>query len=235
MSDPTIAGWARSPISAFDLETTGRDPLSARIVAGSILRVEGEEVTAREWLLDPEIEIPAEAEQVHGISTERAGAEGQDYRDGYREIRDELERDWANGRIIAIYNAVYDLTVIDAEGRRLGYPPLVVGPVVDPYVIDREFDRYRKGKRILSVTCRHYGITLGDAAHTAAADGLAAARLATILARKHAELAALTAVDLMAAQAEWHRTRQDDFARYLERTGKDSSDVYGDWPMRRPA
>jgi len=224
--------WIQSPLGAFDLETTGRDPLAARIVTGCLIRPPGDRLNAQNWLLDPGVDIPDGAVQVHGVTTERARAEGQDYSDGYREIRNQLETAWASGEILAIYNAVYDMTVIDAEGRRLGYAPLVVGPVIDPYVIDREVDKYRKGKRILSVTCTHYGVQLDDA-HTADGDAFATLRLAIALAHRFpGELEHLTTADLMAAQPQWHKTRQDGFAAYLARTGQDASSVSGDWPLR---
>nr|WTA71294.1 3'-5' exonuclease [Micromonospora sp. NBC_00855] len=223
--------WTEAPLAGFDLETTGPDPRTARIVTGCTLAVDGATIVPRTWLVDPEIEIPQGATDVHGISTERARAEGQDYGTGYREIRDELERLWAMGRIIAIYNASYDLTVMDTEGRRLGYGPLVPGPVVDPFVIDREVDKYRRGKRTLTVTCEHYGITL-DNAHAADGDALAAARLAWVLGRRYQGLASLRVEELMTTQADWHRARQDDYAAYLTRKGEDPSGVCGDWPVR---
>ena len=34
-----------------------------------------------------------------------------------------------------------------------------------------------------------------------------------------------------AQQARWHEARQRDFAAYLERCGKDASDVNTLWPM----
>ncbi|MCA1008965.1 3'-5' exonuclease, partial [Rhodococcus hoagii] len=114
------------------------------------------------------------------------------------------------------------------EGVRLGYPPLEVGLVIDPFVIDRAMDPYRKGKRTLEATCNAYGVRLDDA-HSASGDALAAARLAWKLARKFTRLSGL---DIMAEQAKWHADRQADFAAYLRREGKDASDVNGDWPMR---
>ncbi len=101
------------------------------------------------------------------------------------------------------------------EGLRLGLPELVTGTVVDPYVIDREMDRYRKGRRTLGAVCEHYGIALEDA-HEAEADALAAAHLARTLAQQFPNLRAL---DIMTHQADWHAERQRDFADYLVRQG----------------
>lgn len=177
------------------------------------------------------MDIPEGATKVHGITTEHAKEHGQTYADGYKEIRDALTIAWAEGRMVCAYNASFDFTIIDREGRRLGYDPLVFGPIFDPFVVDRAVDKYRKGKRTLGVTCEYYGIPLTDA-HDAAADALAAARLAWVLGRANPGIAQLTIEELMAKQADWHHERQTDFANYLRREGKDASDVNADWPIR---
>ncbi|MGZ0843126.1 hypothetical protein ACXKGW_28600 [Klebsiella pneumoniae subsp. pneumoniae] len=139
---------------------------------------------------------------MHGVTTDRARAEGAPYADGYKQIRDELERVWAEGRIIAAFNGSFDFTIIDREGQRLGYPKLVCGPIVDPYVVDKAVDKYRKGKRTLSVTCEVYGIRL-DNAHSADADALAAARLAWKLGNQYDGLASFTIEEMMEKQEAW--------------------------------
>ncbi|QBJ94986.1 3'-5' exonuclease [Rhodococcus sp. ABRD24] len=225
--------WTTRPICAFDLETTGRDPLSARIVTACVVIADGGESRTRNWLVDPGVEIPAGAIDVHGISTSYAREHGRDYTEGYREIRQALTEAWAAGYAVVAFNASYDLTVMDAEGRRLGLPPMDdYGLVVDPYVIDREVDRHRRGKRTLSALCEHYGVDLGSA-HEAEADALAAAQLARILPERFPELADLD--DVMTSQASWHAERQRDFAEYLLSTGRDASDVDGQWPIRAAA
>jgi hypothetical protein len=70
--------WHRELLIGFDLETTGTDPYEARIVTGAVIEVkDGEPLGSRDWLADPGVEIPADAVAVHGISTERAVAEGR--------------------------------------------------------------------------------------------------------------------------------------------------------------
>ena len=50
----------------------------------------------------------------------------------------------------SIYNAPYDLTLLNARRVRHGIDPLELpAPVIDPLVIDKAVDRYRKGKRTL--------------------------------------------------------------------------------------
>ncbi len=72
--------WHREALVGFDLETTGTEPLEARIVTAAVVGVDGrdgEPVRQRTWLADPGIRIPAQASAIHGISSERAAAEGR--------------------------------------------------------------------------------------------------------------------------------------------------------------
>lgn len=229
-----MSSWIDMPLACFDIESTGPIPTKDRIVTACLARIDGKTVTAQNWLVDPEIEIPEGATNIHGVTTDKARADGAPYADGYKQIRDELERVWAEGRIIAVYNGSFDFTIIDREGQRLGYPKLVYGPIFDPYVVDKAVDKYRKGKRTLSVTCEVYGIRL-DNAHSADADALAAARLAWKLGNQYDGLASFTIDEMMEKQEAWYRDQQEGLARYFERTGKDFSDVNTEWPIRGAA
>jgi DNA polymerase III subunit epsilon len=72
--------WHRGVMCAFDTETTGPDPESARIVTACVVHVDGSgemPPEAQAWLIDPGTDIPAEASAIHGITTEHARANGQ--------------------------------------------------------------------------------------------------------------------------------------------------------------
>lgn len=221
--------WSDQTICAFDLETTGPDPTRARIVTACVATVTGAEISSRTWLLDPQMEIPEGATNVHGITTAQAREHGQDYATGYAEIRAALELAWAGGQMVVAFNASFDLTLMNAEGLRLGLPPLAPQLVVDPFVIDREMDKYRKGKRTLGAVSDHYGVPLENS-HEAEADALAAAHLVRALATRYPQI---TELDIVAEQTAWHAERQRDFAAYLTRQGRDASDVNGEWPIRQ--
>ncbi|MDI9914394.1 exonuclease domain-containing protein [Rhodococcus sp. IEGM 1379] len=229
-----MTSWTESPLAAFDLETTGPIPTKDRIVTACLARIDGKTVTAQNWLVDPEIDIPEGASNIHGVTTDRARAEGAPYADGYQQIRDELERVWAEGRIVCAFNGSFDFTMIDREGQRLGYPKLVCGPIFDPYVVDKAVDKYRKGKRQLSVMCAHYEIKLENA-HSADADALAAARLAWVLGNRNRGLAKFTVDELMEKQTMWRREQQESLAEHFASKGQDVSDINPDWPIQGAA
>lgn len=228
-----MSDWTTRPICAIDLETTGRAPLSARIVTACVVTVDDAGRWARNWTVDPGVEIPDDAVAVHGISTAHVREHGRDYAAGYGEIRDAVTTAWRAGHAVVAFNAAYDLTVLDAEGRRLGWPPLHDhGLVIDPYVIDHAVDRDRSGRRTLGAVCEHYGIPLGSA-HEAESDACAAAELARLLPQRFPELATLD--DVMLSQARWHAERQRELADYLASTGRDTTDVDEQWPIRGAA
>jgi DNA polymerase-3 subunit epsilon len=179
---------ATGRLAAFDIETTGVEEESARVVTAAVLVVEGGLPTHESvWLLNPGIAIPAGASRAHGVTTERAEAEGRSPAEAIDEITGTLADHVEQGVAIVAFNARFDLTVLDREARRHGVRSLldrVGGPggmlVVDPLVLDRQFDRFRRGQRTLGAMCRHYGVPRKNA-HAASEDALAAALLAVKL------------------------------------------------------
>ncbi|MEV6759407.1 3'-5' exonuclease [Streptomyces sp. NPDC051105] len=235
-------GWHQELLIGFDLETTGTDPREARIVTGAVIEVRaGQELGRREWLADPGVEIPADAVAVHGISNERAAAEGRPADQVADALADVLTGYWKTGVPVVAYNATFDLTLLAAELRRHGLPSLSdrlggfdPAPVIDPYTIDRWVDRYRRGKRNLEAVCAEYGVIL-VAAHNASADALAAARLARAIADRHPKIAALGPAELHRRQVEWYAEWAADFQSFLRRKGEAGAVVDGAWPLREPA
>lgn len=225
--------WCHDTILCFDTETTGADPETARIVTVDLVVIDPDSgnVDANGFLVNPGVEIPAEAIDVHGITNDMARELGADPKDILPEVANQFRRAWKRGYPVVAFNAAYDLTVLDRECRRhLGEPFEVKGPVLDPYVIDRALDPYRKGKRKLGVTCEYYGVTL-DHAHNSAADAEAAGWLLLKMADKYPELAQADLRSLWTRQRQWHRAWAAGFEEYLRKQGKNES-VSGHWPMR---
>lgn len=225
--------WSSNSRAAFDLETTGRNSRAARIVTASIvvLAADGSVEEEHEWLADPGVEIPDEAAQVHGVTTERARAEGRPAAEVVGEVAAVLQRLFDAGVPVVAFNAAYDFTVMAAECARHGLPQLTRFPVLDPYVINKQVERYRKGKRTLGALCEQYGVVLDDA-HTSAADALAAAQLLDAMALKFPEINK-PAPALHRSQVGWSLEQAADFQAYLRRT-KPAAVVEGEWPVLAP-
>ncbi|MEY8565065.1 3'-5' exonuclease [Corynebacteriaceae bacterium 7-707] len=225
----TAAHFDPTHLLSFDLETTGTDPFTARIVTSALISIKGRQRDDLEMLADPGIPIPEGASKVHGITTEYAREHGRPHDEVLAETIERIRAGWRDGATLIVYNAAYDLTVL----RSLEPTFTVDGPVVDPLVIDKAKDPYRKGKRQLEPVCAHWGVTL-DNAHEATADALAAARVAWKLARAYPELTEVTADELMLSQATWHYESQSGLKKYFESKGQSdrAATVNTSWPLQ---
>ncbi|WP_407553112.1 3'-5' exonuclease [Streptomyces sp. Pv4-95] len=229
--------WHTSRMAGFDIESTGPDPLTARIVTACVVQCGGSQpVQSATWLTDVDGEdIPAEAAAIHGVSTERARAEGVDLREAVDEIIGALSQvALSDGIPVVAMNARYDLTLLDREARRYGMTPLTdrLGGdlrVIDPFVIDKQVDRYRRGKRTLTALCEHYEVPL-DGAHQADADALAACRVAWRQGTRYERLAGMTLDALHAAQIAWAAEQAASLQEHFRK--KDPGAVVeGAWPV----
>lgn len=222
----------RERMCSFDTETDSAQPEDARIISACIGWASADGWKARTWLLQPERDIDESATAVHGITTAMARIDGVPREQGLREIREALAAAWASGVPVVIFNAPFDTTVADRELRRIGEPGLTCGPVVDPLVIDKAIDRFRRGSRKLADVCAHYGITL-DGAHESTADALASVRLVW----KLASLLPGTSLrenlqEVTAWQAAQYREQRLSFADYRRKRGEPLDDESTDWPIR---
>lgn len=221
-------------VAVFDLETTGVDVRTARIVTAciAVLDATGALVSRRDWLADPGVEIPEGAAAIHGITTERARAEGRPAADVVAEIVAELRAHLSAGLPLVVYNAPYDLSLLRFEAERHAVAPLVEpAPVIDPLVIDKAVDRYRKGKRTLEAAAAHYGVSL-DGAHDAGVDAIAAGHVARAIVEAHAAKLPASLPELHAAQVTWHEQQASSFEDYMRTQRDQHFTADRGWPVR---
>jgi DNA polymerase-3 subunit epsilon len=157
------------PLVFFDLETTGTDPGSDRIVEISVLRLApdgGREGRTRR--INPERPIPPEATAIHGIGDE-------DVRDEptFRQIARGL-LDFLAGADLAGFNVLrFDLPLLDREFRECGLElDLAARRIVDALAIF-----HRKERRDLEAAVSFYLGRSHDGAHSAEADVQATAEV----------------------------------------------------------
>ena len=102
------------PLAFIDVETTGLKPSLDRIVELSVLKIHPDgkrEYTSHR--INPEIPIPAEATNIHGI-TDRDVASEPKFKQYAKSLRDSLE-----GCDIAGFNVIrFDLPFLEAEFKR---------------------------------------------------------------------------------------------------------------------
>ncbi|WP_438353069.1 exonuclease domain-containing protein [Microbacterium sp. CJ88] len=227
--------WTRV-VGVFDLETTGVDVAHDRIVTAHVglLDGDGAVIRASDWFADPGIEIPEGAAAIHGITTERARAEGRPATEVVAEVTAALRALLDAGIPVVAYNAPYDFSLLKHEAIRHGIDPIVSpSPVIDPLVVDKTYDRWRKGKRTLSAVAAHYAVRLDDA-HDASADAVAAGRVAQALAERFAPWLPPTADELHTRQISWARAQAASLTEYFIGIGRLDPDerLDGSWPIR---
>ena len=231
--------WYEGPLAAFDTETTGVDVEGDRMVSAALVIQDGPDARPRStrWLVNPGIPVPAGATAVHGLTDEHLQLNGRWPAPVMEEVARSLAEQCAAGRPLVIMNAPFDLTLLDRELRRhraaslshyLGQNPL---RVLDPRVLDKHLDRYRKGRRTLTDLCEHYGVTL-EGAHDAAADALAALEVVRAVGRRFASrLERLTPTELHTLQATWHAAQARGLQAWFTRQGTPEL-VDTAWPLR---
>lgn len=231
----------------FDTETTGVSTVQDRIVTAAVITRTGTgaaaSVSARTWLIDPGVEIPARATEVHGITTERARAQGEAPAVALEQIAQVLADAMRAGFPVVAFNAAYDLSILEAELARHDLPSLTsrlktadVRPVVDPLVLDRHLDRYRKGKRKLIDMCATYGVVVdGEDLHAADADVLATLEVVQAMARAYPALGDVALSDLHDQQISAHRLWAENFRAWLTSKGRTEDLPSLSWPIALPS
>lgn len=225
------------PLIGFDTETTGVHPSQDRIVTAALV-TNDEPRKTRSWLINPGIEIPRQAQEVHGISTQKAREEGEDPALAIDQITHELTQAALAGYAVVVFNASFDLPLLEAEARRYGITPLrerinAGGGhlyVVDPLVIDRGIDRYRKGRRTLGALTAVYGVETDTPLHDAFADVVATLKVFSAQCERSEQLMHMECDRLYSLQEAWHRAWARNFNQWLAARGK-SADVSEEWPF----
>jgi DNA polymerase-3 subunit epsilon len=146
----------------FDLETTGTDPDSDKIVEISVLRIEPDgQRESRTRRLNPGRPIPPGATAVHGIRDE-------DVRDepSFRQIARGLLDFLADADLAGFNVARFDVPILDREFRECGLEL----KVSSRRIVDAMTIYHRKERRDLTAAARFYLDRSHDGAHAAEDD-----------------------------------------------------------------
>lgn len=155
----------KRPLLFFDIESTGLDISTDRIVEISMVKVMPDgsrQVKTRR--VNPTIPIPAAAQAVHGISDE-------DVKDcpTFAQLAKSMYQ-WMEGCDIAGYNSIsFDVPLLAEEFMRAGIEP----DFHDRDMVDVQVIFYKKEPRTLSGAYKFYCDKNLEDAHTAEADTMA--------------------------------------------------------------
>ncbi len=155
----------KKPIIFFDLETTGVNIAKDRIVEISILKIKPNgNKESKTWLVNPEMEIPKEASDIHGITNERVVTEPT-----FNELATEVSK-MIEGCDLAGFNSNrFDIPLLAEEMLRAE----VDFDMNNRVAIDVQVIFHKKEERTLSAGYKFYCGKDLDNAHSAEADTLA--------------------------------------------------------------
>ena len=226
-------------IAVFDTETTGLILDESRIVTAALHLVDANGNVldgGKDWLINPGVPIPVEASNVHGV-TDADVAEAQLASEGVAEIVNAIQSYFDQGIPVLAYNAPYDFTILHYEAKRHGVDPLNFGYVIDPLVIDKTIDKWRKGKRTLGAAAERYGVSLANA-HTAADDAIAAGQVGLAMMRFYQALNdpkfpfPSSLDELHKLQTKWSDEIERSYAQWRQKDYPDYKPTYG-WPIKQ--
>lgn len=173
----------------LDFETTGTDTQSDRIITSFLRARDGDKVVFEQnWVIDPGVEVPEGAAEVHGMDTDWVRANGRkDLRGALSEILDVLCQYSGLGYVVCGYNHSFDLAMLEAELLRhkiISPPRLMLGSAryLDPCIFSRVFDKYKKGGHKLITVAQRNGIQIEeDRLHSADYDTEVTEKLVPIM------------------------------------------------------
>jgi DNA polymerase III epsilon subunit family exonuclease len=186
--------WADLRVAALDVETTGFNPDTDRIIEIGIVIFERGEVVER-WgqLVDPQMEIPAEVVQLTGIKQEDVDGQPR-----FEKVAEEVHRR-LQGVGIGAYNLSFDRGFIQASLERCGLSWPASAPTFDPLIFARELQsEHRRHK--LGAVAERLGLTLENA-HRAVDDAEVAGQILYAFSQQLPD----SLQDILILQAQWER------------------------------
>lgn len=221
--------WHKGTLIGFDVETTGLDLSKDEIISSGIVVVSGGDKEVTHSVIKPSIPVPDQAINLHKLSRDTI-EKGKDPKTGIEEMLTKLAFEMNRGGTLVVFNAPFDLTILDRQAIELGLNRLQdrveAMTVIDPLVIDRAANPTRLGRRNLQTLCRHYRVKF-ETAHHADGDAISAARLAWKMADTHKVLREASPDHIHWQQAIWAASQASQLALKIKKP------VDSDWPIRK--
>ena len=232
MNSDLDRSWTDGVLCSFDLETTGLNPITDNIVQFAVILTDKRGFILPEsisGLVNPGIPISPKATAVHHITDDMVQRDGADLEESWHLITQKLNYAVRRNIPIVIFNAPFDLGFLHQNTMHLELDIAEMN-IIDPLVIDREIDKYRKGPRTLEVLAAHYSLSSSDELHDAKVDSALAADLARRIGSKSPDVGDSDPLTLHHKQVSWYRAWADSYSDYLRRRGRAPMTGRG-WPL----
>ena len=197
------------PIVFFDLETTGINIGTDKIVEISILKVfPNGNKESKTWLVNPEMEIPKESSDIHGITNEKVVTEPT-----FKELASQISELIAGCDLAGFNSNRFDIPLLAEELMRAG----IDFDMNNRKAIDVQVIFHKKEQRTLSAGYQFYCGKELEGAHGAEADTNATYEILLAQLEKYEDIG--TSVDEL-SEFSTHGKRAD-FAGFILMNDKD--------------
>ena len=203
----------KKPICFFDLETTGIEVAKDRIVEISILKVfPNGNKESKTWLVNPEMVIPPNVIEVHGITNEKVANEPT-----FKELASQVYNMIKDSDLAGFNSDRFDIPLLAEELLRAG----VDFDMKSRVSVDVQTIFHKMEERTLSAALKFYCGKSLDNAHSAEADTMATYEILKAQLDKYPELE-----NDMKSLAEFTtRKKTADFAGFIG-YDKDGDEVF---------
>ena len=195
--------WIDLPLAVIDVETTGLDASTDRIIEIGIIRFEaGEVIETYGQLIDPGCDLPQEVTKITGIEQEDLKGKPS-FADVAQEIWERLQ-----GVGIVAYNLSFDRGFVAAELDRVGMEWPEDAPTMDPLIFARQFFKTSPRKNLGAIAAE-MGIPLEEA-HRATHDATVAGHVLYAFEERLPE----RLEDMIVLQAQWEAEQVRAMSRW---------------------
>lgn len=193
----------KKPLVFFDLETTGTNIATDRIVEIAILKVHPNgNKESKTWLVNPEVKIPEEASAIHGITDEKVAKEPT-----FKKLAPKINKMIDNCDLAGFNSNRFDIPLLAEEMLRAN----IDFDMNNRKAIDVQVIYHKKEQRTLSAGYKFYCGKELENAHSAQADTNATYEILKAQIDKYSDIE--NSVEALSEYSE--QAKRADFAGFI--------------------